>query len=464
MKPKNKASSLDSFPEKGRLGVVFPLPPHWGGTFCEAKGGGVWVGGLRSKKAFTLVELIIVITILAILATIAFMSFQGYAKQSRDSNRLATMKNIEKWLTIFQTKSWVYPQTESWVLITASGTTIWNQWFVWDGVVRAINMNQIPLDPVDNARYVYSTNEPKTKYQLMTFMEWENNLVSFLPQSFASDLTDRFPLTIWDSLGIVLNQDNSLPINTVNASSWSTNYKVVFWKNNEVMGSWNILSVIQAQRWDKTLASLDESLVGYWDMETTIQSGGITLLKDFSSKKINLDFQNSAVLANEWLIWKALYFNGIRNTNTGAIGFWVDNNRFWSWFTLIMNIKNQQFNNREQPFNSRMFWWHMTGDTSIAYRGTRWLSRFMEDWLTMPNLYDNKYHQYAFWFWNDGIINIYVDGKKLYSRWITLINGTWISSWYSFWHQLFIWYIDESRIYNRALSDSEIKSLYQATK
>jgi len=47
-KPQN--TSLD----KGRLGGIFG----------------------KNKKAFTLVELIIVITILAILATIAFMSFQ----------------------------------------------------------------------------------------------------------------------------------------------------------------------------------------------------------------------------------------------------------------------------------------------------------------------------------------------------------------------------------------------------
>jgi len=60
---------------------------------------------IKGKKAFTLVELIIVITIITILATIAFMSFQGYALQSRDANRLSTLKSIEKGLTIFQTKT-----------------------------------------------------------------------------------------------------------------------------------------------------------------------------------------------------------------------------------------------------------------------------------------------------------------------------------------------------------------------
>jgi len=71
------------------------------------------IGGQKSSsqwggrvKAFTLVELIIVITILAILATIAFVSFQGYSSQSRDSNRVATVKNIENGVNIFLTKTW----------------------------------------------------------------------------------------------------------------------------------------------------------------------------------------------------------------------------------------------------------------------------------------------------------------------------------------------------------------------
>jgi len=189
------------------------------------------------RKAFTLVELIIVITILAILATIAFMSFQGYTRQSRDANRVSTMKNIEKGLSIFFTKSWIYPQTESGMLITASGTTIGYQWFVWDGVVRAINMNQVPLDPEDNTRYLYSTNEKKTKYQLMAFMEWEANLVSLLPQSFASDMSKRYPSTIWDNLGIVLNEDNSLITGTwIEIVNNSNRYKAII--NNQIVVSW----------------------------------------------------------------------------------------------------------------------------------------------------------------------------------------------------------------------------------
>jgi len=36
------------------------------------------IGEAKKKKAFTLVELIIVITVLAVLATIAFLNLNGY--------------------------------------------------------------------------------------------------------------------------------------------------------------------------------------------------------------------------------------------------------------------------------------------------------------------------------------------------------------------------------------------------
>ncbi|MGB2111077.1 MAG: type IV pilin protein [Patescibacteria group bacterium] len=62
------------------------------------------------NKAFTLVELIVVITILAVLATVAFISFQGYASSSRDSVRLADLKNVEKQLNIHFTQKNFYPQ------------------------------------------------------------------------------------------------------------------------------------------------------------------------------------------------------------------------------------------------------------------------------------------------------------------------------------------------------------------
>jgi len=54
-----------------------------------------------TKKAFTLVELIVVITILAVLATIAFVSFQWYWASARDSVRLSDIKAMQKIISLY---------------------------------------------------------------------------------------------------------------------------------------------------------------------------------------------------------------------------------------------------------------------------------------------------------------------------------------------------------------------------
>lgn len=53
----------------------------------------------NTKKAFTLVELIVVITILAILGTIAFISLQGYSSDARNTKRASDLGNINSKIT-----------------------------------------------------------------------------------------------------------------------------------------------------------------------------------------------------------------------------------------------------------------------------------------------------------------------------------------------------------------------------
>ena len=57
---------------------------------------------INTKKAFTLVELIVVITILAILGTIAFISLQGYSADARNSKRTSDLGNIQSAISLKQ--------------------------------------------------------------------------------------------------------------------------------------------------------------------------------------------------------------------------------------------------------------------------------------------------------------------------------------------------------------------------
>ncbi|MGB2110864.1 MAG: type II secretion system protein, partial [Patescibacteria group bacterium] len=47
-----------------------------------------------TKKAFTLVELIVVITILAVLATVAFISLTGYSQDAKNSKVASDVRSL----------------------------------------------------------------------------------------------------------------------------------------------------------------------------------------------------------------------------------------------------------------------------------------------------------------------------------------------------------------------------------
>jgi len=135
-----------------------------------------------SKKAFTLVELIVVITILAVLATVAFISFQWYALSARDSTRLADLNSITKVLELFNVKHWKYPNPDVKTNITYSGSTAWTQWvFGISSYSDWSSMSNVPVDPVTGLEYAYSVTAARQEYSLAAVLE--NPISSKLSQS-----------------------------------------------------------------------------------------------------------------------------------------------------------------------------------------------------------------------------------------------------------------------------------------
>jgi prepilin-type N-terminal cleavage/methylation domain-containing protein len=140
-----------------------------------------------NKKAFTLVELIVVITILAVLATVAFISFQWYALSARDSARLWDISSIEKILHIYKVRHDQYPEPDKQTNITYSGSVAWTQWVFgkWSYSDGA-SMSNIPVDPLTDIEYAYSVTANRIEYQLAWVLE--NQVVSHLtPSTFAWD-------------------------------------------------------------------------------------------------------------------------------------------------------------------------------------------------------------------------------------------------------------------------------------
>lgn len=173
-------------------------------------------------KGFTLVELIIVITILAILGTIGFVSFQNYITDTRDSKKMSSIKNIEKWIITYQIKVWNYPEPDNKIDI------LWisYQWYVWAWVEKAIQLRK--NQELDQKEYIYSLRTDKLKYQLWVYLENSKKVFSLFPQLYASSqYENKYLYTIWDLVWIIIQKDTNIPVQDI--FTWSLNLNTNTW-------------------------------------------------------------------------------------------------------------------------------------------------------------------------------------------------------------------------------------------
>lgn len=96
------------------------------------------------KKAFTLVEILVVVTIIGLLASIAAVSYSQFVKQSRDTRRKTDIEQIRAALELYRNfdLSGEYPAS----ITFGTGD-------IADGT--ATYLKKIPNDPLNTRGYVY---------------------------------------------------------------------------------------------------------------------------------------------------------------------------------------------------------------------------------------------------------------------------------------------------------------------
>lgn len=444
---------------------------------------------LSLMSGFTLVELIVVITILAILGTIGFISIQGYSSNARDSMRISDLKNMEIGFSLYKIKSWSYPDPESAINIEASGTLLNLQGYFGNSNAGVIGLSNSIVDPLDKSKYIYSVNSARTKYQIMWLMEWIQNLSFWndiiLGTAFAADSSTRIPRVAGDEIGIILNSNLSpisgTKIDLITTNS-STSYKVYFSNvsNEGIATTWSgIFTSVYNRQSEllkiKSLAVLDDSLVGYWDMETLTG----TLLKDLSKYGNDGICYNSWTIVSCWAAWqwpqivdgngkngKAMMFDGLDdyieypNSYTG--------NYFWSGnHTLVITMKNRDINNCYMgKWNNGVWWYFVVRSYPVQ------TTHFLEGWWRYPVTILEKsqketYNTYSFTYngtnekayTNGSIDNTYNNAGVL---WWDLTPLFRIGGCYNWYYSNAI--LDEIRIYNRALTDAEIQAISNSSK
>jgi prepilin-type N-terminal cleavage/methylation domain-containing protein len=75
-----------------------------------------WRGG-REKSGFTLIELLVVIAIIGILSTLAVVALNSARQKSRDSKRVADIKQIQTALELYYAENNGYPTAASGIIL-----------------------------------------------------------------------------------------------------------------------------------------------------------------------------------------------------------------------------------------------------------------------------------------------------------------------------------------------------------
>ena len=222
--------------------------------------------------AFTLVELIVVVTILAILSTIGFVSYSSYLIGVRDTNRISNMKALSDWLELYRTK-FTLPLPEDSVDVKVNGSVIAYQWYAWANVLESIEFSNGWKDPKFEMYYSYYLSKDKKYFQLMWFLEEEDNLqvksnlkiplsnfppkgeriaASITKQTSALDYSILYPTVYGKKLGILTDLMNT-PIQEISTLilSWSVDltwindmdaYIVHFDDDSSITNSWYLLA------------------------------------------------------------------------------------------------------------------------------------------------------------------------------------------------------------------------------
>ena len=173
----------------------------------------------KNKKAFTLVELVIVAVILSILATVWFISYEDYLADTRDSKRLSQLAGLRDSLRLSITK-WALPIPDDSVEIRNNGTTFLYQWYAGNNVLEGISYSENTADPFDDVPYTYLLSRNKKDFQLLWFLEKFNvDVISSLSNDAyaAVDYSQRYPNVFWKKLWILLEQQTNAPLQEIPA-------------------------------------------------------------------------------------------------------------------------------------------------------------------------------------------------------------------------------------------------------
>ena len=116
------------------------------------------------KKAFTLVEILVVASIISLLASIAAVSYSQFIKQSRDTRRKTDIEQIRAAIELYRNFNGLYPTG------APGGSMTFGTGSIVDGGGTKY-MTKIPQDPSSSSNTYYYGSTGAQDYALCAYLE-----------------------------------------------------------------------------------------------------------------------------------------------------------------------------------------------------------------------------------------------------------------------------------------------------
>jgi prepilin-type N-terminal cleavage/methylation domain-containing protein len=407
------------------------------------------------RRAFTLIELLIVIAIIAILAVVVVLTLNPaeLLRQSRDANRLSDLSTINEAINVYNTDqggslgySLGTPSTTAISIADPSATsTAGDQ-------CQGLGLSALP------SGYTYDC-APSSTYRAITNTGW-------IPVNLASS-----------SAGSPLS---SLPIDPVNNTSslfyytYNTNgatYEITVPLESQKYAGQNLLTsntdpTRRAAGTNPSLVSQAEGLVGYWNLD----EGSGSTTADMSGNSNNGTWSGTAAGTSGYY-------------SSGQVGKWAGAFDGSTDYINIPNSPNNYFvSSGSYTWSS---WINITSATSsgstifrkedgstkgyvlqVLSNGNTWLHSMVGSSVTASTGLSTGKWYYLVVTYSNNYVAFYVNGIFISGGTGSYVSdaadAVQISDGYA--PGRFNGLIDDVRLYNRALSVAEIVALYNAEK
>lgn len=119
---------------------------------------------INKKKGFTLIELLVVIAIIGILSSVVLASLNSARTKSRDTKRVADLKQLQVAYEMYFDSCRQYPPTQTGNVLPPLTTNTGCP----SGTTLASFISAVPADPLNSGTQVYRYASPSTSTYCIT--------------------------------------------------------------------------------------------------------------------------------------------------------------------------------------------------------------------------------------------------------------------------------------------------------